>query len=259
MSSRIPTYIPSPHWDISVDSDTVVLGRLIKDPKNPESKIPTSKVHPIPPHEVCEGEKTDWRTTLEQVRSGQIGLWANCLQAIKGGLSFSLLKSTLEDHKFEALETRYFLPDDDYFAQALEDAGVQAYFQVHNWRKPVYLITGIKIARGASVSTESRAERSVEAEMKVDATGVALPVDLGPEAKWNSETKRGISYSGSTDYIFAYQLIRMKPKKDVQGSKNQSYVKGAVFGKGEQSATAGVRVRDVFDIDEEVGLGFADV
>lgn len=258
MSSYTPTYIPSPNWDIPVNSDMVVLGRLIKDPKNPQSKVPKSSADPIPPPKIYEGEKTDWQTTLERVRSGSIGLWAKCLQFIGGQLSFSQLKSSMEDHKFTNLETKYFLPDDDYLAQALEDAGVQAYLQVHNWRKPVYLITGIKIARGASVSTESSTERSAQAEVKVDATSVGVPVEAGPEASWESKKKRGISYGGSTDYIFAYQLTRMKPKKGGKESSNESYVKGAVFGKGEEGGDAEVKVRDIFDIEEEVSLGFSD-
>ncbi|KAH6957763.1 hypothetical protein BKA56DRAFT_662796 [Ilyonectria sp. MPI-CAGE-AT-0026] len=111
MSSQIPTYIPSPNWDIPFDSNIVVFGRLIKDPKNPQSKIPKSSADPIPPPKIYEGEKTDWQTTLEQMRSGRIGLWANCLQSISGQLSFSKLKSGMGDHKFTSLETKYFVPD----------------------------------------------------------------------------------------------------------------------------------------------------
>ncbi|KAJ4123172.1 hypothetical protein NW768_009700 [Fusarium equiseti] len=255
MTSHRPTYIPSPNWDIPIEGE-VVLGRLIKDPNNPESKIRSSGI--IPPPKVYEGEKTDWETTLEQMRSGKIGLWAKCLQFVQGGLSFNDLKSSLENHKFATLETKYFIPEDDYFEQVLEDAGVQAYFQVHNWRKPVYLITGIKIAKGASVSTESSKGRSAQTELKVDATGLGSDVQVGPEASWESNSKRGVSYGGSTDYIFAYQLTRMKPKQKGREVKNKSFVEGAVYGKGDEGNVAGVRIQDKFDIEEDVSLGFPD-
>ncbi|RSL41638.1 hypothetical protein CEP54_015752 [Fusarium duplospermum] len=258
MSAYTPTYIPSPNWDIPADSDMVVLGRLIKDPENPQGKIPKSSVVPIPPPAPYDGIKTDWQTTLEQVRSGRIGLWAKCMQFIEGGLSFSQLKSSLENHSFTILETKYFLPDDDYFAKVLEDAGVQAYLEVHNWRKPVYLITGVKIARGASVSTENSTERSAQGELKVDATSVGAPVDAGPEASWDSQKKKSISYGGSTDYIFAYQLTRMTLKKGGKEPKNQGYVKGAVYEKGEERDAEEVKARDAFDIEELVSLGFLD-
>ncbi|KAK2032676.1 hypothetical protein LX32DRAFT_635984 [Colletotrichum zoysiae] len=258
MSSGTPTYLPSPNWDIPANSNIVVLGRLIKDPKNPQSKVPRSSDDPIPPPKIYEGEKTDWQTTVERTRSGSIGLWAKCLQFIGGQLSFSQLKSAMEEHRFANLETKYFLPDDDYLAQALEDAGVQAYFHVNNHRKPVYLITGIKIARGASVSTQDSTERLVQADVKADATSVGAPVEVGPETSWESTKKRGVSYCGSTDYIFAYQLTRMKPKKGGKASKNQSYAKGALYGKYEEGDVTEVKFRDAFEIGEEASLGFLD-
>ncbi|KAI1739867.1 hypothetical protein F4680DRAFT_420339 [Xylaria scruposa] len=258
MSSLHPTYIPSPNWDIPADSDLVVLGRLIKDPKDPESKVPKSNADPILPPQIYEGKKTDWKTTLEQIRSGHIGLWAKCLQFVGGQLSLSQIKSSMENHKFEYLETKYFRPEDDYLALVLEDAGVQAYLEVHNGRKPVFLITGIKIARGSRVSTESSSGRSVHAEAKVNAADVGVPVEVGPEAGWESKKKKGVSYDGSTDYIFAYQLLRMKPKKGGKKVVNESYVKGAVFGKEEEGNNVEVKVRDIFDIEEEVSLGFLD-
>lgn len=258
MSSIIPTYIPAPNWDIPADSEIVVLGRLIKDPKNPESKIPKSSTNPIPLPRVYEGEKTDWQTNLERVRSGKIGIWAKCLQAVGGQLSFTQLQSAAEDHEFNSLETKYFLPDDEYLAQAVNDAGVQAYFQVCNWRKPVYLITGIKIAKGSRVTSERSTERSAQAELKVVATTLGAPVEGGPEAAWESKKRRRISYAGSTDYIFAYRLMRMKPKRRGQESVNESYVKGAVFDKEERGDAAKPALRDVYNIEEETDFGFPD-
>ncbi|KAM0437846.1 hypothetical protein ACHAPT_002211 [Fusarium lateritium] len=255
MSSTTPTYIQSPHWNIPADSDKVVLGGLIKDPKDPEDMILSSNANPVPPTTIYSGEKTDWRATLDQVHSRRIGLWAKCMQVIEGGLSFSQLESSLENHKFTTLETKYFLPDENYFAQVLKDKDVKNAFACLR-QKPVHLITGIKIARGASVSTESKAERAAQAELKVDATGGGGSAIVGPEASLDSQRKIGISYGGSTDYIFAYQVMRIKPKK--RGTESQKYVKGAMFGKGEQGGAAEVKVRDDFDIEEETNLGFTD-
>ncbi|KAI0140284.1 hypothetical protein BJ166DRAFT_542639 [Pestalotiopsis sp. NC0098] len=258
MSSGTPTYLPSPNWDIPATSDVVVLGRIIKDPKDPQSRVPGSGVLPVPSSAIYEGEKTDWETNLEKMRSGTIGLWAKCMQFISGGMSFSQLKSSLEDHKFAVLETSYILPDEVYLAQAVEDAGVQAYLQVHHWRKPVYMITGIKIAKGASVSTESRSAKSIEGEVKVDATTVGANVEAGPEAKWDSEKKRGISYGGSSDYIFAYQLTRMMPKQKGTRFKNHKFVTGALYGKDEETQSAEPKLQDLFDIGAETTGGFQD-
>ncbi|KAI4599468.1 hypothetical protein KJ359_001910 [Pestalotiopsis sp. 9143b] len=258
MSSNTPTYIPSPNWDIPADSKLVVLGRIIEDPKDPESQVPESAVLPIPPSAVQDGEKIDWETNLAKVRAGTIGLWAKCMQVLSGSMSYSQLKSSLENHKFSELETSYFRPDERLLAQALEDRGAQAYFQVHHWRKPVYLITGIKIARGASVSTENRVTRSLQAELKADATSTGVNIEVGPEASLVNEKKTGISYGGSTDYIFAYQLTRIKPKNKGKDHKSDKFVKGALYGKDEGDNPTDLKINDIFDIEEEISGGFQD-
>lgn len=251
----IPTYIPAPNWDIQADSDIVVLGRLIKNPQDPESKLRTP---PFRPSKTECGMKTDWRTTLEEIHSAKIGLWAKCMQYIEGGISFSVLKSKIENHKFDTLETTYFLPEDEYFDQVLGDPDLQAYFEVTGRRKPVYLITGLKIARGASASTETSNEQSTHTELKFDGTSSAIPINAGPEIDLDPKVTRGISYGGSTDYIFAYRLTRIKPRRWGDGSKIEGFVKGAAFGTGEEEDDADIGARDAFDF-EDVGLDDDDI
>lgn len=78
-------------------------------------------------------DKEDWQTPSAQLRSGQVGVWAKCLQlvGVGGDMGFSVLKSTAEYHKFEHLETKYFLSDDDYLKEALDDAYWQGYLEAN--------------------------------------------------------------------------------------------------------------------------------
>lgn len=250
----IPTYIPAPNWDIYADSDILVLGRLIKDPHDPEKRLPTP---PFTPSTIYEGKKTDWQTTLNEIRSAKIGLWAKCLQYIEAGISFSKLESTLETHRFDTLETTYFLPEDDYFDQVLGDPIVQAHFDSGR-RKPLYLITGLKIARGASASIETSTEMSTGAEVKLDETIPEISMKVGPEIGYDSKNTRGVSHGGSTDYIFAYRLTRIRPRRWGDGSKNKDFVKGAVFGNDDEKDVPEVKGRDAFHL-EEVSLGDDDI
>src|SRR5690349_5586315 len=103
MAARVPTYIPAPNWDIPANSDLVVLGRLLKEPNDPESKIPGSSHVPIPPGTVYKGRKEDWASVTEQIRRNSIGLWAKCLQWVGGGLDLHQLKAGLDAHRFDLL------------------------------------------------------------------------------------------------------------------------------------------------------------
>jgi hypothetical protein len=99
MAPLVPRYIPAPNWDINANSTRVVLGRLISDPKDPESMIPHTWVQPIRDSDIQSGQKTDWETTVDQTRAGQISLWARCLQivgGVGGELSLSHLKRCIE-------------------------------------------------------------------------------------------------------------------------------------------------------------------
>ncbi|KAH9213093.1 hypothetical protein DL95DRAFT_507344 [Leptodontidium sp. 2 PMI_412] len=224
MASLVPTYIPTPNRDILASSSIVVLGRMITDRKNPESQVPASTLDPPDASEIQEGEKIDWETTSDQLRSGKIGLWFKCLQFVIGGqVSSSKLKSMAEQHKFKTLETKYFLPENDpqYLKKAVSDAGIQGYFKATGIRKPVYMIVGLKTGRKASVS------RRVEANIVPEGPAVTL----GPGGEWKATDKRDIKYKGSSDYIFVYKLLMFKPKKKEElGASTKTVTRGAVFG-----------------------------
>lgn len=255
MAAKIATYIPCPNWDIPATSTIVTLGSLIRDPKKPESRISRSVPPPIPASSIQTGTKTDWHTTSTELLSGKFGIWAQCLQIVGlgGDLSFNALKSSLEDHKFEFLETKYILPDDELIAQGLKDRFVQGYLEVGEWRKPVYLITGIKTARGASVKSSAPREIGGSGKAGVDLTAVGAPVTLGPEAGIEKRRERSVAYAGSTDYIFAYQLKRIRARKGGD-FEEKDYLKGALF-RMDDDIEKEISLHEAYEIDDFDGEG----
>lgn len=257
MAARVPTYMPVPNWDIPANSNLVVLGRLIKDPRNPESKVDESGIVPVPSDGIYEVTKEDWATVMGQLRSNSVGLWAKWLQWIGGGLSFRALKASVEAHRFEHLETKYFVPDKKYFAEVLKDEGVQLYLDIWERRKPVYLVTGVKTAKVASVTTHKATEKAAEAKLKVDATNTGAPLELGPELKKEVAKIDDISFRGSTDYIFAYRIYKIKPIKDREAFDSKPYVKGALFDKDGSKLDYESEL-DRYEIEEETEFGLKD-
>jgi len=252
----VKTWIPAPNWDVPAASPVVVLGSIIEDPKNPESRINKNGPVAVPDTKIQQGQKTDWETTTDELRSGKIGLWAQCLQVIGLGGDFSLsaLKSSLENHKFEFLETKYFLPDEieGYMDESVFDDYVQAYFEVA--KKPVYMITGLKIARGSVVETKEKKEYGGDGKLGIDLKPVAVPLTFGPKGEFKNQKERTVGWGGSTDYIFAYRLTRIRSRK--YGTyKTDKFNKGAVFDKD-----GGREEDEGFDIDDDDGeqLGIPD-
>ena len=75
------------------------------------------------------------------------------------------------------------------------------------------MITGLKIARGVSAETTESKGNGVDGELVVDATATGIPVFGGPKAKWTSKTNENVSFTGSSDFVFAFQLIKISSRK----------------------------------------------
>ncbi|CZR67543.1 uncharacterized protein PAC_17442 [Phialocephala subalpina] len=252
MAALVKTWVPAPNWEIPATSPTVVLGSIIEDPKNPESRINKKGPVAIPDTEIRHDKKIDWKTTANELRSGKIGFWAQCLQVVGlgGDLNLSTLKSSLENHNFDFLETKYFLPEeiDGYMDDSVFDDYVQAYFEVA--KKAVYMITGLKIARGSVVEATKKKEHGGDGKLGIDLQSVAVPVTLGPKWEFKNQEERTVGWGGSTDYIFAYRLKRIKSKK-YGAYKVDNFNKGAVFGRDDDNEE-----ESGFDIDDYDGEGF---
>ncbi|KAK5656656.1 hypothetical protein OQA88_4636 [Cercophora sp. LCS_1] len=262
MTSPIPSYIPSPNWDIPFPSPSVSLGRLIKNYKDPESLIPSSTIRPIPPSAINISHKKSWHTTMEEIKAGHLGVWASFLQILlvippvgTAEVGLEVVRSKAEEHRFETLETHSFIPDPEYIRQAIADPGAQAFFEATGRRKPVYMITGIKVARGADVNRETATKIGVEAGIEADLTAVTMvPVTPGTGVGWQRGKRVAVGFAGGSDYVFAYRLIKIKLKR--KGVVSERFAKGAVFGLDDELEDS---EGEDFDVEEyDGGLGVLD-
>lgn len=227
----MPKCIPCPNWEIWAYTDVVVLGRLITNPKDPESQVFRAGV--LIPEKTYEGAKVGWQMVYDSTIGGKIGLWAKCMQIVTGGLTLAHIRSLAAKLEFEFLRTRYFLPDKDYIKNVVQDPGVQAHFKTTHRRKPIYLITGIKIAENPKETLHVGRENELTSELKADATSFGAPVEAGPEGSGTSKRNMTITTKASNDYIFAYSLMRISVKHDrydEETIKSEPYIKGAAFG-----------------------------
>lgn len=117
----------------------------------------------------------------------------------------------------------------------------------------MYMITGIKIARGASVESSKPREVGGSGKVGVDLTAVGAPVTLGLEGGIEKKRERSVAYAGSTDYIFAYQLKRVRARKG-GNFKEDDYSKGALFGMDDEDEKE-MTLREAYEIEDFDGEG----
>ena len=235
MAAVRPTYIVAPNWDFLPDGP-ISLGSLVTDPKNPARSLNRKNREPIEPTDITTSPKHNWSITHEELLLGRVGIWASFLAPIFGFGADSAIHGNRDKDELYAcktLETIYFQPDQAYIAKSLQDPVVKAYTEKF-WHMCVYMVTGVKIARGATLKTSSGTGFGAEVKIGLDGTPGGVPAGGGPKVTGETKKKITVKFGRSEDFVLAYQLIRIKPKKD--GSfVEKDYNKWALLDDDEES------------------------
>jgi len=116
--------------------------------------------------------------------------------------------------------TETFTPTQD-FVQACIDASEAArdYVKHSRFRKHLYMVTSVKVAKGASVKTMVTKSRGGEVGVAVDGTWAGgAPVSVGPSVGRGWGGSEGGSFEdASSDFVFAFGLHRVVVKKAGKG------------------------------------------
>ena len=107
-------------------------------------------------------------------------LCARFLEIFGLGGKVSVQSNSDNDNCFtpESLETTFIHPGDEYVTQSMDVEGVQRYIKASRYRKPVYMITGLKIANGGSPFGSETVMRSGQAKFGLGGTSFGFPVRI---------------------------------------------------------------------------------
>lgn len=259
-----PTYFLAPNCDFPPDG-LIALGSIIVNPKTPQKSLNhrNNQRVAVPANELQESFKDNWEGVMKSANHNKITLWASFLQMIVGvgaNVSAGLKQGREELYKFRRLETKYFEPDVAYIEESLKSEGVKAYISATRCKKPIYMITGVKIARGASATDKTVQEYEGMLKVGVDATMLTgVPLSAGPKIETSSSKEREVKFDNSSDYVFAYRVVKIQLRKggDVKGHKD--FVKGSLFsvdegktGSKEDLSAEDWDVEELVDTSEEL-------
>ncbi|KAL7961307.1 hypothetical protein V8C34DRAFT_274370 [Trichoderma compactum] len=230
MSIRtLPTYHSAPNFSIPPPDTNgpLQLGTLLADPSDPIPLNPVDRI-PVQDDEIFRSQLVGFRTTTKRRSNGELGIFAKLLglDGVGCTLSISGARSKEELLSVARLDTEFFIPSLEYIKLAIETPAVRAFRKASRDRLPLFLVTGIKIARGASASVQrGRAfGGGVEAGMPDLATGV---VELGALARGERNVESGIGFEDASDFVLAYRVSRVRKNKDEV--KAQAYTRGATM------------------------------
>lgn len=260
-----PTYLVAPNFSITPASATTKgpldLGTIVTDLRRyrPVNQGALNRV-PIPEDERYVDVIEDVSSTVSSSRGGEGGIFAKILdQSIGGDASLKGQRSSEDVFTISKLETRYFYPSIGYVKQCLNLPDVRQFHEVFGEEEPIYLITGLKIAWGATVTTSRQS--GYEGNLKAGVEAPAGVVDLGVGANTGLSRQDGYtsSYGKPRDFVLGIQLEKIRYKKkslfSKGGLKAEGVILGAVLGNEEEDDLEDFEVQlEELDASEIAGM-----
>ncbi|KAL7893481.1 hypothetical protein HDV63DRAFT_387175 [Trichoderma sp. SZMC 28014] len=224
MANNNKTYFLVSSWDFPKGS--ICLGSLTSSPAQPHITLykPNSEDIDTPTFPTT---KSNFSAVIESEKGHKGGLFFRFLDLFGLGASASVQfdRKALLKYAFEHMHTEWFLPSDKLVEKAVRSNRVVSYFRRTGYESPLYMITGLKIVEGASVTTVKNKGKGFVAFLGVDAE----PVSVGPQTDHKSQDSELQTFSNSTPIVFAFQL--MEVRCDADGSvATKEYNNGALFG-----------------------------
>jgi hypothetical protein len=253
MSSR-KTYFLVPTFDIlPPPTGTIALGAILSAPDRPSRplNLPNLRHLQIPSHlPISKFTETDWSKIISKTTGGSLGVFAQFLSLTGiGGEVWASGELSKEDvFAFNAVETTAFEPDDAFTEGVVKTSEQVKDFMRRNWigvKRPMYIVTGYKVVKGAKITRTKTWERAIKAQVGVDLTAVGAPVSPGPSGEVNRKGEEKTSTKISEDFVFAYRLRRIKWKKRGKVVETQDYEDGAFLQEEEEEDAV-----EEFDIEE---------
>ena len=234
-------------------ASAINLGSIIESPWTPEEALNDELPPAIPPKLLRRQEETSWSWTREFERSQGGGIFANFLQFLGAGgeIGGAVNRTHTDVYAADRMLTEEFSPDKQYLEQSLRDDGVRDMFVGPGRKSKVYMITGLKIAYGATKAVEMMKKRGMHAQIGIDASAVGAPMSLtlGPKVHMSSSVTEKLT-AGKSDFVFGFKLRRLRYKKGVV--VDEAYGRGAQYGLGQgNDEDQEAETLDVEDFDVE--------
>jgi hypothetical protein len=210
-------YFIAPDFDCPPNT-AILLGLILTDPALPYESLNTDSLSPPPPLITLTTTKTGFSATRSQLSSGKFGIWAHILEgAYGGGVGHNFDNSQDIEFEIDEIETSFIKPagkeTKEYMRTCVADEDVQQFFEGSRFKKSVYMIVGLKIAKGTKMSKGSERSRETTAKLMVDGTAGGMPLKVGPQAEVKGGSTESTKWKDEKSFVFAYRLRKISCKK----------------------------------------------
>ncbi|MCJ1242253.1 hypothetical protein MMC14_010260 [Varicellaria rhodocarpa] len=227
----VKTYILAPNWVTAPPPDgPIKLGHLLDDlteftPLNRVNVVEIPKTY-LNPVDIKDG----FKTSRSKLLSGELGIFAKVmgLVGVGAGAKIFYKKDKNDVLSCKKLDTMTFDPPASYITKSMALLEVKTFMEGSMFKAPVYMLTGLKIGRGASLQSSSTKDKGVKIDGGLNPPG--SPVQFGGKAGLAVTATEGESWEGSTDFIVAFRVKKIWYHHG--DLKNKSYNENVVMQDG---------------------------
>ena len=125
------------------------------------------------------------------------------------------------------MTTLKFEPTPEYIHEAIRAPSVQTYLKDHKQRFApsvlLFLVTGMKIVKGANMKYSTSATSGVAANVGIVSSALG-GMSVGPKGHWTNTTEDENEFKRGSEFVFAFRVKRLRFNKKVEA---EDYNKGA--------------------------------
>ena len=250
------TYLMVPNFDFPTDS-SIQLGNLLADPFAPHR--PLASLSPDKWPELTKSVQKKRAIVREEAEDANFSLWLQALQIVGAKAGVESGKTTKNEYNMDALRTSFFTvdPSDEHIKVLLDAPKVRSAMRSTFWSHPVFMISGLKVAEGFSVSSEAKRHRGGNGKLSA---AITPQVSVGVDAGMSTDRGEKDSFDAGQDVVIAYQLLRISRKgRDFEVIEH--HPKAAFLGDEDNEAERSEDVEidtatadDLREVDEDVVL-----
>lgn len=188
------------------------LGSILRSTATPQ--YPLNGTHIIPllqdPSSIVE---TAWKKTISAETGLGLGVYAQFLQLGLGPEASADHSSQASSvFAFDSMTTVSFDPEPEYVKEAIKAPAVQAYLREPKQRfSPIvslYLVTGLKLVKGANIKYSTSRSTDVKANIGINVAPLGLTI--GPKGHWTKKSGDETEFSRESEFVFAFRVKRLK-------------------------------------------------
>lgn len=253
MNVHRPSFMLLPDFGFSPGED-IHLGTLLllsSETRLPDPDLPlNSDDRVVPPSaHIKRHIEHSWKFDQSTQSAWSAGLEADIPVFLPagGGVGCSLNKSRTLTVECELVETERFVPTSSYVAKSLSSDFIQDYCK-KKWHPSVYLVTGLKTARRATIRSSTTQGHDGHIKAKLDATSMGVAINAGPSLEASKGRDADTATYVEGPFLLAYQLKRLRLSSKGTVKSSERFNKFALF--DDQALTEGSEQLDSWDVED---------